>query len=463
MALVRFVVLLTLGLWVSCDVRAADGPAPRLSSDDPDNATPTPPPPVRKEVEIDPNAINWNGIASQSSLFLGIEHGFRFATEAGTRSGMKGPFFRGYLNAVGNMHGWSDGDPFLVNYIGHPLQGSVASFIWIQNDAQRYRLAEFGESRDYWKSRLRATAWSWAYSTQFEIGPLSEASLGKVQNTWPQQGFVDHVITPAVGLGWTLAEDAIDKYIIKRFEERVENKWARMMVRGWLNPGRSAANALAFRAPWSRDTRSGILAYQPVTYLPKKKDDEPDAPPKLLASFEFLAQPTFQRFGNHNCLGGGASGAFRVNPSWQIVVDVSGCTVYGLGENRSGDTLLYQIGPRWTPSASGRFSPYAEFLVGGHKVTQTYTDPVGKAAWEKLAKEQDQSLPPPKPDFMDFQEANAFAVKAATGLDMKLTSALALRLASLGYTHTWTSPMNGVNYSNGLQFSTGIVLRMGTW
>ena len=53
----------------------------------------------------------------------------------------------------------------------------------------------------YWKSRLRATAFSWVYSTLFEIGPISEASLGNVQREYPEVGFVDHVWTPVLRVG----------------------------------------------------------------------------------------------------------------------------------------------------------------------------------------------------------------------------------------------------------------------
>ena len=85
------------------------------------------------------------------------------------------------LDAVGNLHGWSDGDPFLVNYIGHPMEGAVAGFMFVHNDP-RYRRAEFGLSETYWKSRLRATAWAWALSLMFEIGPMSEATIGHIQS-----------------------------------------------------------------------------------------------------------------------------------------------------------------------------------------------------------------------------------------------------------------------------------------
>lgn len=166
----------------------------------------------------------------------------------------------GYVNSVTNLHGWADGDPIMVNYVGHPMQGSVSGDIWIQNDP-KYRTAEFGRNRRYWVSRLRAATFAWAYSEQFEIGPISEASIGHVQNYFPQQGFVDHVITPAVGFGWMVAEDFLDRYVVKRIEAWTTNRCAlrplrviRMVARGGLNPSRSFANAMAFREPWHRDT-----------------------------------------------------------------------------------------------------------------------------------------------------------------------------------------------------------------
>jgi hypothetical protein len=48
-------------------------------------------------------------------------------------------------------------------------------------------------------------------------------------------------------------------------------------------------------------------------------------------------------------------------------------------------------------------------------------------------------------------------------VDYKINNALAFRVASLEYSHSWTQDLNGVNYQNGLQVTTGLVLRMGTW
>ena len=91
----------------------------------------------------------------ESSLaFLAVEHVFRYATESGTRDAFHTPFFPGYFDSVQNLHGWADGDPFLVNYVGHPMQGAVAGFIWQHND-RAYRTVEFGKNSRYWKGKLR--------------------------------------------------------------------------------------------------------------------------------------------------------------------------------------------------------------------------------------------------------------------------------------------------------------------
>ena len=49
------------------------------------------------------------------------------------------------------------------------------------------------------------------------------------------------------------------------------------------------------------------------------------------------------------------------------------------------------------------------------------------------------------------------------GLQRRVTRAVAIRAAQLGYAHSWVSSLNGANYQNGFQLSSGIVLRMGTW
>jgi len=201
---------------------------------------------------------DWKSILWQSSAFLAIEHGFRFATEPGTREQFGGPFFRGYGNAVKGLKGWGDTDPFIVNYIGHPMQGAVTSYIYTNNN-QTGKMAEFGANRAYWSSRLKAMAYSAAYSAQFEIGPLSEASLGNVGSSAVPgtMGWVDLVVTPTAGMGWQVTEDLLDRYLIRMLERKVRWGPAVVAFRGVLNPARSFSNALRMRVPWHRDTRPG--------------------------------------------------------------------------------------------------------------------------------------------------------------------------------------------------------------
>lgn len=205
----------------------------------------------------EPTGFQWRPALQQAGLFLGIQHSFRIATETGTQVELKGPFLREWGRSVSNIRGWHDGDPFLVNYVGHPMMGAVSGYIQVQNDPE-YRRAQFGRNDRYWRSRLRALAFSTLYSTQFELGPLSEASIGNVQMHPPANGVVDLVVTPTVGLGWQIAEDALDRMLVRRIEARTDATWLRIVARGALNPARSFANVLRWKPPWYRDDRGGV-------------------------------------------------------------------------------------------------------------------------------------------------------------------------------------------------------------
>lgn len=409
------------------------------------------------------NTVNWSGIIKQSTLFLGVQHGFRLATEPGTRAGLKGDFWRGYYNSLSNLHGWADGDPFYVNYIGHPLQGSTAAFIWVQNDG-KYRRIEFGNNPQYWKSRLRATAFSWAYSTQFEIGPISEASIGKIQSRYPQQGFVDHVATPVIGLGWQVTEDLLDRYLIRKFEDRFENTWARMMVRSWLNPSRSFANIMRWQAPWHRDSRPGIKHYiagmSPVV-RPERVNLQLAEPARF--EFNVASQYTLSpgpRESLH-CVGGISTAQWNATSTQSWIFEVAGCKMIDQRQNLSGDIMTYMVGPRWTDRA-GRWMPYAQILAGGKRVTIDEEFPDKKAALE--------AANPGKPLGYEFHpqwtktnQANGFAISAGGGLDFGLTRSATWRVASIDYSHAWLPKPELASYPRSLRFSTGITIHVGSW
>jgi hypothetical protein len=200
-----------------------------------------------------------SGALRESLLFLGIEHLFRLAGQASTREELNGPFFRDWGQSVSHLRGWRDGDPFVINYMGHPMQGAITAFIEIQNDPRGRRLV-FSSDREYWRSRSRAILWATIYEIQFEIGPLSESSLGNVglkpipASPHPQS-YVDFVITPTLGAVWLLSEDMLDRYLITKLELRTNSRARRIVLRSALNPSRSFSNMLRLKVPWYRDSR----------------------------------------------------------------------------------------------------------------------------------------------------------------------------------------------------------------
>jgi hypothetical protein len=170
---------------------------------------------------------------------------------------LKGPYLRDWMTSVSNIRGWDDGDTVMANYVAHPMEGAIAGYIQVQNDP-KYRKVRFGDE-GYWRSRLRAFVWSSIYSTNYELGPLGDAAIGNLgMNPAGGKGAVDLVITPTLGMGWMLTEDALDRHLISRIERNWRNPVGRLMVRSWLNPSRSMANVLRGRWPWHRDDRGGV-------------------------------------------------------------------------------------------------------------------------------------------------------------------------------------------------------------
>jgi hypothetical protein len=205
------------------------------------------------------DGFQWRKAYRQSLMFLGIQHSFRLLTEPSTRADLKGPFFRDWFTSICNLRGWRDGDPFLVNYIGHPMQGAVTGYIQIHNDPRGLR-QEISRDKAYWKSRFKAFAWSAIYSFQFELGPLSESSIGNVglkpsDTSKHPQAWVDLVVTPVLGTAWLVGEDALDRWVVRPLERRTSKYPLKILIRSFLNPSRSFANTLRGKWPWYRDYR----------------------------------------------------------------------------------------------------------------------------------------------------------------------------------------------------------------
>jgi hypothetical protein len=193
------------------------------------------------------------GVVTDSLKLLMLEHGTRIAFQGKTRRELSGPFLKDYRRSVRIPDQWGDTDSWRVNYLGHPIHGAAAGYIWL--DHEPVLTPDISREGSYWKARVRATAWSAAYSLQFELGPLSEASIGNVGMRPETTGWVDHIVTPAGAFGLMIAEDALDRFLVKRIEEHVANRVVRVALRVGLNPGRALSNAATGRVPWHRSGR----------------------------------------------------------------------------------------------------------------------------------------------------------------------------------------------------------------
>jgi hypothetical protein len=208
--------------------------------------------------------MHWRQMILESLVFNAFENGGNVYTGYWYRwLTTHGHWWERYLDsgARWRWNRWSDDNPPLDDYVGHPMMGAITNSIWIQNDPKGMTL-EFANDRDYWRSRLRATAWSTFYSFEWKMGPLGEAAIGhngaqfgydhgKLTN---ETGVVELVTTPVGGLGWTVAEDYLDKHLVRKLEDRSHNPIL-LTIANFLTPARGFANILRFRPPWYRDSR----------------------------------------------------------------------------------------------------------------------------------------------------------------------------------------------------------------
>ena len=222
-----------------------------------------------REVE----GYHWKGLLWQSFAFIGAENAFRLATDHHLRYLIsEGPYWHDYVASLKHwdMTRWSDGDDFLVDYIGHPMQGAVSAYLEIQNSPSQRNL-RFSNTRDYWNSRFKAFLWATAFSTQQKVGPLGEAAVGSDGGfTYGQHcatepcrdpnakytndtGWTDFIATPVGGIAWVMGEDLLDRYVSDRVWEAHPGTIFSKILRGTLNPTRTAANALRGKTPWYRD------------------------------------------------------------------------------------------------------------------------------------------------------------------------------------------------------------------
>ncbi len=156
--------------------------------------------------------FDWQSAALNSLRFLMLEHGARIVFQDKTRDKLGGPLLKDYYKTIRTRpRSFGDGDRFFTNWIAHPIQGATA-----------YHLARISRA-----SRPQSFWWGVAYSTQFELGILSEAMIGNVGIS-P----VDLVVTPTLGYALGRTEE----WLVERMRGS-RRPWLRRMA-PVLVPGR---------------------------------------------------------------------------------------------------------------------------------------------------------------------------------------------------------------------------------
>ena len=429
--------------------------------------------------------FQWRPALREYTQEIAIQHAWRFANEHGTRDATaNGPWFQDWIHSIGEVRGWGYAG-WRAGYVGHPLNGAIYGFIERQNDPL-YRQVEWGDGYIYWKSVLRSLAFSAVASTQWTLGPVSEASLGNSQ-LHATPGFTPLVTTPTLGILWMMGEDMLDRYVIIPVENHTANPYFILVMRSLGNPARSFANLMAFKEGWDRPTRMGIFhenherrkelvnEYKegliPAPFGPHTAEERAamnktvERPPSKEADIELEPYAVYESFlGGVGCMGGGGQGAARVNPSLQIVAEVNGCTIINsMSKFQSGDSTMFAVGPRWTPLAAHRFSPFAEVMFGGRRITHDYTS---EELREELLNEWDKGEIPhyfKRSDYQVEYQQFGFAMSMGGGFDAVFGRAFAWRVLDVQYTRSWMPPVDPINAQQGLQVRTGVVLRIGTW
>ena len=228
-------------------------------------------------------SFHWGRALKEAGTFLVIEQAWVVHTDfpwvVSERDVPFNHYWRDYKQSLERWWevGWSAGENPMYNYVGHPIQGAITEYIFFQNDPKS-RYLEFSKSKEYWLSRVKATIFNGVYSTQWSIGPISEMTVEKygsndrppwtATNAYPCNpkieqcywgvGKVNLVMTPVGGLGWVLAEDWMDKNIVRRVERKTTNRLLIDTTRCTFNPIRAAGNILHGNRPWFRFRDSDV-------------------------------------------------------------------------------------------------------------------------------------------------------------------------------------------------------------
>jgi len=93
-------------------------------------------------------------ISSTVFLLMSVENTVSLCHgKIGTREGLSNSFFPRLTSIRGKLMA-ERGDPFYVNYVGHPCMARLSGY-HLDAKTTAYRDIQFGQNRRYWKGKLR--------------------------------------------------------------------------------------------------------------------------------------------------------------------------------------------------------------------------------------------------------------------------------------------------------------------
>jgi len=210
--------------------------------------------------EKEPGGIHWFSLLREEFTVVSFMHLERVVMEPKTRSQIGGPYFKDWFTVLGqlNLDRWSDGGKFFTNDVAHPMGGAVYAFVYKHNDSRSKYLQFDLHDPEYLKTLNRAFWVAAITSAEFEIGPLSEATIGHVglyrlPDGGNGTGWTDFIMTPVGGVGVMMTEDAIDRYVVTPLSHHLHNFSLMAVTSALLTPSHSFANVMTFHTPWYRD------------------------------------------------------------------------------------------------------------------------------------------------------------------------------------------------------------------
>jgi opacity protein-like surface antigen len=154
-------------------------------------------------------------------------------------------------------------------------------------------------------------------------------------------------------------------------------------------------------------------------------------------SYSFLRANAANSGGGFNVNGGSASFAFNFSDRLAVVADGGAYRFGGLPAGLSSNLYTYLAGPRILLRKIGPFTPFAQVLAGGARLT---ANSGGLGAGE-----------------------NAFSMAVGGGLDFPLRGHLTVRVIQGEYLLTRFNNVNGASATqNNVRVSAGVVFRFGT-